>query len=91
MATHGSSVYHNLESLLADVIDPASDDNKKRRWKRYWTRTWKAWKQRHPNDPLVLRCSICSGDVRQHEIKAGTWKVSTREEQKQIKEEIEQE
>lgn len=81
MAKHCSCVYHSRETYLASHPNtPGAQRRAAARWKR--------WVERNGNVPLVVKCSICSGDDHRHAIKTGAFKVSTREDLRLLKEEI---
>lgn len=88
---HGTKVFHTLEALLAANVAPPSSGSK---WERdhierrriYWTRRWKQHKLRHPSKPWVQPCHVCSGGELRDDIRHGRWKVSTRNEQRELRE-----
>lgn len=92
---HPADVYYSLKTLLQkEVYDfegkyPWCTKSHTIKQIKYWTRRWKNHVKKHGHVPLVLKCKICSGKERREDIKKGIWKVSTREEQKELKKEIE--
>jgi hypothetical protein len=56
---------------------------------KYWTKEWKRHVDKHGNVPLVRRCGICSGRAFKESVKRGEYKISGREEQKDIREQVE--
>ena len=89
---HRAKLYYSLSQLL-EYMTPKEDSSKeaqkrKDRIVRFWTARWKRHFARNGNVPLIVKCSICSGKERLHEIKSGKWKISTRGD-KRYKEECE--
>ena len=87
---HSPSVYYNLEKLLEDMAPKPGDAERwVRRWhekdKRYWELRWKRFKLRHPSEPFILRCAVCSGREMRMDRKHGKWKDSKRGERKELK------
>ena len=76
MSHHRAIVYNSFEEYAEDYED-------KRKARIRWNRHVK----RNGNVPLVVKCSICSGKALQHDIKEGKFKMSTREDQKWLKNE----
>lgn len=81
MAKHCSCVYYTRDSYLAAHEDtPNAQRRAQIRWKR--------WVERNGDAPMVIKCSICSGDEHRRAIKTGKFKVSTREDGRLRKEEL---
>jgi hypothetical protein len=88
---HVARVYYRLEKLLEyqlEGLDPETHLYNK--IKRYWIRRWKIHNAKNPGDPLVLKCAVCSGQERAFDIKSGKFKISTRAEQDNLKEVLEE-
>lgn len=69
--SHRAKIYHSLDQLLKDSVDSVNA-------KRHWTIKWKRHIEKRGNVPLIIKCGICSGKERLHDIKNGNFKVSTR-------------
>ena len=82
MAVHPTRVIRSLLQLLeyvncAPKDDDKDDDEIKKRQRRYWTRKWKLHIEKHGrNQPMLFKCSICSGEEQKWDIKHGKWKKS---------------
>lgn len=90
MGRHGSIVFNNLESLLSHMLG-GMEEKYREKYKRYWTRIWKIHKAKNPSEPWVCRCAICSGEAQKRDEKNGVWKVSTRNQQKALREQMNEE
>jgi hypothetical protein len=97
MAKHRSTVSYTLEGFLKSVGLTTKEEYEAKPWckgqsyeqlYRYWVKVWKRHVEKHGNVPLVRQCSICSGKAYKRDIKKGVYKESTREEQKDIKEQV---
>lgn len=84
--SHRPRFYWTLDELLKDCAGEPDNlyDSIYHKRVRFWTRKWKAWHRKHPSEPFVLRCATCSGSERRIDKKLGKWKVSTRNEQREL-------
>jgi hypothetical protein len=69
---HHSHIYYTLKELLKDVVPEGNESSK-----RYYTRVWKKWKEKHPGLPYRIQCRNCSGKEFKQDVKHGDWKVKT--------------
>jgi hypothetical protein len=82
MPSHPARVYHSLNEFLTDYSDGREEDE------RYARMVWKKHIEKHGNVPLILKCSQCSGADHKFDIKSGKFKISTRSDQRIIRDEL---
>lgn len=70
--SHRAKIYHSLDQLIKERSTGTVNS------KRFWTIKWKRHIEKKGNVPLIIKCGICSGKERLHDIKNGNFKVSTR-------------
>lgn len=87
--SHPASVYNTLGQLLSDCCGEIGSPGYEKKV-RFWTKIWKKHVDKHGNVPYIMKCAVCSGAEHKHDIKCGKFKVSTREANKLLKEEIEE-
>lgn len=63
MSFHMTRVYYSFEQFASNQVNP-----KKAR------KAWKKHVEKHGDAPMIVKCSICSGEGQKKEIKLGMWK-----------------
>ena len=82
---HTAHVFTTLQQLLEHMEctewhENHPDEFFKKEWiqknRKYWTKKWNQYIEKHGNVPFITQCAVCSGKEFKDDIKHGTWKVS---------------
>lgn len=77
---HPAHIFNTIEELVAYWCGDLEGEARIKP-ERIARKIWKKHIEKHGNVPLIRKCTICSGAEHKMDIKLGKWKVSTRTEQ----------